>query len=609
LSFNLFSPDSLSPGVYTDNVELWVTTDRNGQYELQNCPQFVLVTYTVTEAVPAMTNLSPGSAFAGDRGFPLTVSGAHFNSTSKVLWNGSPRETTCASPNLLNATIAGADIASVATAEVSVLNGSSGFTSASLPFAVQQPVFCVTSLAPASVQAGSPGFTLTVSGALFTSSSQVAWNGHPLPTHPVSSYELSAAVGASDVATAGTAILTVINPADQGGTSNGSAFTIEPAGSMDATCFQINPAHTGAVNFRDPFVPMDSAWTATLDGPPSYPVIANGLVYVTASLFSNRTSELVALSQATGALVWGPIHLDGLSAPAYDSGKVFVAVGTLTGGTVLAFDATLGTLLWKVEIPGPNPLNTAPTVAGGRVYVCGQYDSSDGGGYAGLCFDESSGAFVWGCAFGTGSYSMPAVTASGAYYAFPGLACDLDPASGNATWALYTGGIAGGGGIPVVANGLVYAPNGFGTNDGQVLSTASGAAMGDFVAWVPPAIGIQRGYFLQNDTVLQSGGGTLHAIDLAAGTDEWTFSGDSHLVTSPILVNTCVYVGSSIGNLYCLDAGSGTQLWSTNVGAVIPFGGIWGLLGLPLSGLGAGDGLLVVPAGNTLTAFVLSANP
>jgi hypothetical protein len=27
------------------------------------------------------------------------------------------------------------------------------------------------------------------------------------------------------------------------------------------------------------------------------------------------------------------------------------------------------------------------------------------------------------------------------------------------------------------------------------------------------------------------------------------------------------------------------------------------------SGLAAGDGLLIVPAGNTVTAFVLSANP
>jgi hypothetical protein len=28
-----------------------------------------------------------------------------------------------------------------------------------------------------------------------------------------------------------------------------------------------------------------------------------------------------------------------------------------------------------------------------------------------------------------------------------------------------------------------------------------------------------------------------------------------------------------------------------------------------ISGLAAGDGLLVVPAGNTITAFVLSTNP
>jgi outer membrane protein assembly factor BamB len=76
------------------------------------------------------------------------------------------------------------------------------------------------------------------------------------------------------------------------------------------------------------------------------------------------------------------------------------------------------------------------------------------------------------------------------------------------------------------------------------------------------------------------------------------------LVTSPIIVSQAVIVGSSSGQIYALSAATGTQLWTANAGATIYSGN-----GNVISGLAAGDGLLVVPAGNTLSAFTLSTNP
>lgn len=84
----------------------------------------------------------------------------------------------------------------------------------------------------------------------------------------------------------------------------------------------------------------------------------------------------------------------------------------------------------------------------------------------------------------------------------------------------------------------------------------------------------------------------------------WSFNGDGGLVTSRIVVNQAVIVGSSSGQVYALDAATGEQLWATNTGAAIYSGN-----GNVISGLAAGDGLLVVPAGNTLSAFTLSTNP
>ena len=99
----------------------------------------------------------------------------------------------------------------------------------------------------------------------------------------------------------------------------------------------------------------------------------------------------------------------------------------------------------------------------------------------------------------------------------------------------------------------------------------------------------------------------------ASGTALWTFSGDgspnSAPITAPIVVNGSVYVGAGSGKVFALpEAGNGTTLntptWVGDAGAPIaaPKEDEASGNGLP-SGLGAGGGLLVVPATGTLTAF------
>lgn len=84
----------------------------------------------------------------------------------------------------------------------------------------------VSPIAPAAAAPGSSGFTLTVNGSGFAPVSVVQWKGSPRPTTYVSPTQLTAAISASDVASAGTAVVTVFNPAPGGGTSDGAAFEI-----------------------------------------------------------------------------------------------------------------------------------------------------------------------------------------------------------------------------------------------------------------------------------------------------------------------------------------------------------------------------------------------
>jgi hypothetical protein len=80
-------------------------------------------------------------------------------------------------------------------------------------------------LVPNAAAPGSPGLTLVINGAGFVSTSVVNWNGAPLSTSFVSVDKLQADVPASNLASAGTAYVTVSSPAPGGGTSDVATTT------------------------------------------------------------------------------------------------------------------------------------------------------------------------------------------------------------------------------------------------------------------------------------------------------------------------------------------------------------------------------------------------
>ena len=88
------------------------------------------------------------------------------------------------------------------------------------------PLPLASALTPSDVDAGSAGFTLSVTGTDFVPGSVVRWDGADRATTYVSSGEVQATVLAADLASQGTATVTVFNPAPGGGTSAGLTFTI-----------------------------------------------------------------------------------------------------------------------------------------------------------------------------------------------------------------------------------------------------------------------------------------------------------------------------------------------------------------------------------------------
>lgn len=590
------TPAVLGVGTYHDTLQVAVCYDAACKTQVTSSPQTVAITYTVTPGTGGGTGgvsligISPTSAVAGSGAFTLTVNGAGFTPSSHVVWNGTWQPTTYVSATQLSASISAANVAVPGGATVTVFDASGG-TSNGLPFTIGPPVFTLSAISPSFVPAGASDFVLTVRGNGFVAASLVRWNGTALPTTFKSQNELWATVPAADVASQGTATVDVENPS----TLSGGAMLTVGAASKDAVSFQITPSHGGVITFDAVSFTTTSTWTATLDGNPSYPLIAAGKVFVTVPLSGG--SELVALSQTDGSIVWGPIALSNSSNAAYDNGTVFtISAGVGTPAMVRAFDAGTGTQRWSTLLSSQYMFSSGITAANGMVYTGGA--GSGGTIYA---LDASNGAVTWTQGVANGDSSIPAVTLDGLYVTYPCQTYDLRPASGTSVWSNNTGCDGGGGGTPVVANGVLYAPNGMGGSySGMTFDPETGAVLGTYAADNVPAIGPTMGYFLQ--------GGTLRGIAMASNTIKWSFAGDGHLVTSPIGVNQYVVIGSSSGNVYALDGSTGAQVWTVNVGASLPAGAGWGAR-MPYSGLAAGDGLLVIPAGSTLTAFTLSTNP
>jgi Tol biopolymer transport system component len=223
-----------------DNWEIYVmNADGTGQTRLTNNlvddmnPAWGVPS---TNPLPTITSIVPPSANAGGPAFTLTVTGTGYIPTSKVRWKGMNRPTTYVSATQLTAAIPASDIATAGTAMVKVFNPApGGGISRGKTFMISSaanPLPTITSIDPPSANAGGPAFTLTVTGTGYIPSSKVRWKGTDRPTTYVSATQLTAAIPASDIATAGTAMVNVYNPAPGGGTSNGKTFTIssQPVG-------------------------------------------------------------------------------------------------------------------------------------------------------------------------------------------------------------------------------------------------------------------------------------------------------------------------------------------------------------------------------------------
>ena len=207
------------------------------------------LSFAITSPVPTLSTINPNSRTAGGGLFTLTVTGTNFVGNSVVRFNGSNRPTTFVNSSQLTAQIAAADTTLAGSYPITVFSPTpGGGVTSGVNLAVNNPIPTVSTISPVSRMAGDPGFTLTVNGSNFNSSSTVRFGGSNRTTTLVSSSRLTAQITPADIATAGSYPITVFNAAPGGGTSNAVNLAVA---SPPVSIGSISPASrtAGGANF------------------------------------------------------------------------------------------------------------------------------------------------------------------------------------------------------------------------------------------------------------------------------------------------------------------------------------------------------------------------
>jgi outer membrane protein assembly factor BamB len=367
--------------------------------------------------------------------------------------------------------------------------------------------------------------------------------------------------------------------------SGAPARADQPADS--SVSYQADAAHSGEVPGSTLVPALQQRWIRTDLGETSYPLVVDGLVYVvSAGSKSSYGTVLYALDALTGRTVWsrtmGGTYWYG--ALAYDDGHVFALN---YDGLLRGLNPATGETQWAKALPGQYSFTSAPSARDGVVYTGGA--GSGGTLYA---VRGSDGALLWTKPVMNGDESSPAVDDKRVYVSY---ACSQVYAfardTGAAAWH-YSGPCEGGGGAtPALSGGRLYTRDR--GSSGYVFDAADGTLVDGFGAAAIPAF--------SGSTMVYRVGATVRA-ERAPVFPVWEFEGDGYLSSAPLTANGVAYVGSSSGRLYALDVASGAVLWQGTTGAAVPWPDERNV-SQPLTGLGAGSGILAVSTEVGVTAF------
>jgi len=284
------------------------------------------------------------------------------------------------------------------------------------------------------------------------------------------------------------------------------------------------------------------------------PAVVEDAVYLLTRNDPGRT--LSALAPGDGSAQWSVARPNlARVCPAVSDGRIYMGGANV----IYAFEASDGTEVWAQE--GYNLSSLSPAVADGMVFFGGRTDfdgTADTPVNGVLALDASDGTEQWTFETETFLASSPAVV-DGTVYAGGDQVYALDASDGSVQWSVETGESVFS--SPAVTDDTVYV----GSHDDTVyaLDRSTGEERWSFqtrgdVISSPAAVGVTS---VTGGPVGSEGGGTvyvgssdghLYALDASTGEERWSFETDGEVISSPAVVDGTVYVGSNDGHLYAL---------------------------------------------------------
>jgi outer membrane protein assembly factor BamB len=237
-----------------------------------------------------------------------------------------------------------------------------------------------------------------------------------------------------------------------------------------ARAFQVNTAHTGSITSPGLVPPLRQKWSINFGNFISYPIIADGRVFVTVKHSGPLyDSQVYAIDAASGAILWS-FNLVGerlWSALTYENGRLFAS--TREGG-LRRFDAATGTVIWTKSVGGP--YLAPPTAFQGVVYLSGSDNV--------WAFSQDTGNLLWKSPVAMGGdASSPIVTDDAVYVSYycPHV-YKLNRANGAQIWTYGPNCSGAGGKTGALHNGRLYVRDAvadyfFDSQTGSVLDTFS----------------------------------------------------------------------------------------------------------------------------------------
>jgi len=179
--------------------------------------------------VPVVSSLSPSSVPENSVTFTLTVTGSGFAPSSTITFNGLPRQTIFLRPSTLTTIVNPGDVSTPGTISVGVITPAPGGGTSQVVdltvTATASPVPSILSITPTSIPASGGFGTITINGSNFVPTSVVTVNGANRQTNYTSGAVLTASLQSSDIATAGTLRIAVLNPPASGITPPGGGVS------------------------------------------------------------------------------------------------------------------------------------------------------------------------------------------------------------------------------------------------------------------------------------------------------------------------------------------------------------------------------------------------